>query len=129
MEGCGGSPTSPSVRSVPSLPIINGAIVNGALTLTIDLTSPLSAVGSAALVQSSPLGSVLVIHTAQNAFAALTAVCTHQACTIDGFDGRIFVCPCHGSEFNTSGLVLSGPAPSPLRQFTAQFANNVLTIG
>ena len=64
VEGCGGSPTSPSVRSVPSLPIINGAIVNGALTLTIDSTSALSAVGSAALVQSSPLGSVLVIHTA-----------------------------------------------------------------
>jgi cytochrome b6-f complex iron-sulfur subunit len=39
-----------------------------------------------------------------------------------------FVCPCHGSEFDTSGHVLVGPASTPLRQFQTQFANNVLTI-
>jgi len=39
-----------------------------------------------------------------------------------------FVCPCHGSEFNTSGARVSGPAPRALRQFTTSFASNVLTI-
>ena len=95
--------------------------------LTIDAASPLSAVGSAALVLSG-LGTFHVAHTGQNAFTALTAICTHEACTITGFQNQVYVCPCHGSQYNTSGQVLSGPAPSPLRQFGTQFANNVLTI-
>ena len=123
----GGGPTSPSARSVPLLAGATATLVNGAVTLTIDAASPLSAVGGAALVQS-PLGTLLVVRTAQGSFAALTAICTHEACTITGFDGSVFVCPCHGSEYNTSGRVLSGPAPSSLRQFTTQFAGNVLTI-
>lgn len=126
-QGCGGGPTSPSARSVPSLAGATATLVNGAVTLTIDAASPLTAVGSAALVQS-PLGALLVVRTAPGTFTAVTAICTHEACTITGFDGSAFVCPCHGSEYNTSGRVLSGPAPSSLRQFTTQFANNILTI-
>jgi Rieske Fe-S protein len=53
---------------------------------------------------------------------------THQACTITGHGNQTFVCPCHGSQFDTSGRVLSGPAPAPLPRYQTQFANNVLTI-
>ncbi len=60
--------------------------------------------------------------------AALASVCTHQACEITGYAGQTFVCPCHGSQFDASGRVLSGPAPTALRQYTTQFANGVLTI-
>jgi len=69
-----------------------------------------------------------VARTAQDTFTALTATCTHEACTITGFDSSAYVCPCHGSRFNTSGRVLTGPASSSLRTFTTQFSNNVLTI-
>ena len=127
VQGCGGTPTSPSARSVPFLPSVNATVSNGVVTMTIDAASPLSAVGSAALVQSS-LGKLLVVHTAQSTFTALAAICTHEACTILGFDGSTFVCPCHGSEFNRSGRVLKGPASASLRQSTTQFTNNVLTI-
>jgi cytochrome b6-f complex iron-sulfur subunit len=125
LQGCGGSPTSPS--AVPSLQTINGTIVNGAVAVTMDAASPLSAVGGAALVQSTA-GNFLVSRTAQSAFSAVTAICTHQGCTINGFESQTFVCPCHGSRFNTSGVVLGGPAVLPLRQFATGFSNNVLTI-
>jgi isorenieratene synthase len=59
---------------------------------------------------------------------ALSAICTHQTCTITGFGNGQFVCPCHGSTFNTSGQVLGGPAPRDLFQFPTQFVNGVLTI-
>ena len=126
-QDCGGSPTAPSVRSVPGLASLTATIVNGVVTLAIDPGSPLQVVGAAALVNSDA-GTFLVRRSAQNTFTAMTGICTHEACTITGFDGSRFVCPCHGSEFNTSGGVAVGPASSPLRQFTAQFANSVLTI-
>jgi nitrite reductase/ring-hydroxylating ferredoxin subunit len=128
IPGCGGggSPTGPS-GNVSALTVVNATVSGGAATVTIDAGSPLAAVGGAALVQSSS-GNFLVARTAQDTFAAFTAICTHQTCTITGFQNGLFVCPCHGSEFNTSGARVSGPAPRPLRQFTTSFANNVLTI-
>lgn len=126
IEGCGGSPTSPT-GSVPSLPVLNGTVMNGAIALTIDAGSPLASVGNAALLQTSS-GNFLVARTAQDTFVALTAVCTHEACTITGYQNQMYTCPCHGSQYNTNGAVLRGPAPASLRQFSTQFANGVLTI-
>ena len=124
LEGCGG-PTAPSGTTV--LPVLTGADTSGGVTVTIDSTSPLASVGGAALVQS-PSRELLVARTGQSAFSALSAICTHVGCVITGFGSGVYVCPCHGSQFSTSGSVLSGPASSPLPQFTATLAGNVLTI-
>jgi Rieske Fe-S protein len=51
-----------------------------------------------------------------NSFRAASAVCTHLGCTVN-LAGEGFHCPCHGSVFDGSGSVLSGPAPSPLTWF------------
>ena len=123
--GSGGSPTGPS--AVSALPVISATPTGGTIVLTIGASSPLASVGRAALVQSSA-GSLLVARTAPDAFAALTATCTHQACTITGFGNANYVCPCHGSQFSTSGQVLNGPATRSLAQFQTQFTNDVLTI-
>ena len=125
LGSCGGSPTAPS--NVPALPTINGSVASGAVNVTIDAASPLATVGGAALVQSSS-GSFLVSRSAQDAFVAVTAICTHEQCTVTGFQNQRYVCPCHGSEYTTSGSVVKGPAVLSLRQFTTRFASNVLTI-
>ena len=125
IPACGGSTTSPS--SAPALPSVSGTLVNRDLSIAIDASSPLAAVGGAATVTAST-GTYLVARTAQSAFTALTAVCTHEGCPVSGFANSLYVCPCHGSEFNTSGGVVQGPASSPLRQFPTTFANNVVTI-
>ncbi len=128
LPGCGGSPTGPTGGGgVPSLPVLNSTISGSAFTLTIDANSPLNTVGNAALVQASGR-QFLVARTAQDAFVALTATCTHEACTVTGFSGGNYVCPCHGSRYNTAGAVLSGPAPRNLAQFVSTFANGVLTV-
>jgi cytochrome b6-f complex iron-sulfur subunit len=51
-----------------------------------------------------------------NSFRAASAICTHLGCTVN-LAGNGFHCPCHGSVFDQSGAVLSGPAPSPLAWF------------
>jgi Rieske Fe-S protein len=126
LQACGGSsPTSPSVNA-PSLPIINSSVINGAITLTLDASSPLSAVGGT-LVRASN-NELLVSRTGQTAAVSLTAICTHEACTVTGFlDGK-YVCPCHGSQYSTEGNVLTGPATRALRQFATTVSGSTLTI-
>jgi len=129
LQSCSsGSPTSPSGTNASPLPLVSGTASGGTVAITIDASSPLASVGSVALAQSSA-GNYLVARTAQDTFVALTATCTHQACQITGHSGQIFVCPCHGSQFDSSGRVLSGPAPTALRQYPTRFTDNVLTIG
>ena len=128
LPGCGSSPTAPTGGGgVPSLPVLNSTISGSAFVLNIDANSPLNAVGNAALVQASGR-QFLVARTAQDTFVALTATCTHEACTVTGFSGGTYVCPCHGSRYNTAGAVVSGPAPRNLAQFASAFANGVLTV-
>jgi len=127
LESCGGSPNAPSGSSAPPLATINGSVANGTVTVAIGAASALASTGSAALVQSSA-GSFLVSRTAQDTFVALTAICTHEGCTITGFSSPRYVCPCHGSQYTTSGAVVMGPATGALRQFATRFAGDVLTI-
>src|SRR5262245_8310068 len=127
LEGCGGgSPTSPS-DSAPQLTSVNGVVGSGVVTVNVAAGSPLSTVGGAALIQSNS-GAFLVAHVGQDTFNAITAVCTHEQCTVNEFGNSTFQCPCHGSQFSTSGSVVRGPASQPLRRFNTSFANNVLTI-
>ena len=126
--GGGGGITGGSLPpDVPALSTLTATAASGGVTVNIDAGSPLAAVGSAALVQS-PSGLILVAHTAADTFTAVTATCTHENCTITGFTGQAFVCPCHGSRFSTSGVVQNGPATRSLRSFATRFASNVLTI-
>ena len=127
LEACGGgsSPTAPGHSSL--LPTVTGTRATGGITVAIDSSSPLAAAGAAALVQS-PVGSFLVAHPSGDTFVALSALCTHQACTITNVDNQTYVCPCHGSTFDLNGRVLGGPAPTSLRQYAAQFAEGILTI-
>ena len=122
---CGGGGSGPS--NVPQLTLVNGSVSGATVQVQIDSSSPLAAVGGAAMVRASN-GAFLVARTGQESFSALTTICTHQTCTITGFDNSNFVCPCHGSRFSTTGRVVNGPANSPLRSFPTSFSNNVLTI-
>jgi cytochrome b6-f complex iron-sulfur subunit len=97
------------------------------LTIAIDAASPMASVGGAATLNVST-GMYLVARTDQSTFTTVTAVCTHEGCAVTGFANGRYVCPCHGSEFATSGAVVQGPAASALRQFPTAFANNVVTI-
>jgi len=126
--GGGGNPAGPGGGGTPpQLTVVNGTVTGSGVTVTVDGASPLAAVGAAVLVRSSS-GDLLVARTAQDAFTALTAICTHEACTITGFRSPAYVCPCHGSQFSTSGAVLNGPATRSLRTFPTQFAGTTLTV-
>jgi len=129
LESCGGagSPTSANgLGSVGALPTVSGTLSGSTITVTVTGTA-LASAGTLALVTTAG-GDVLVARTDASTFVALSAGCTHQACEITGYSGQDYVCPCHGSRFDTSGRVVNGPAVTPLPQFQTQFSNDVLTI-
>jgi Rieske Fe-S protein len=111
--------------------LVTGTLVNGALVVAVDGAGPLSSVGGAALLQifvGVIQRNILLARTAPGAFSALDAVCTHEGCTVSRFASPIFVCPCHGSRYDTNGEVVQGPAPAALPRFRTEYADGVVTV-
>jgi nitrite reductase/ring-hydroxylating ferredoxin subunit len=125
--GGGGNPNDSGGPPLPALPNITASVVNGAATVNVGGTS-LSSTGGAAIVTTSTVGTVLVVRTGAASVSVLTATCTHQQCTINGFENLVFQCPCHGSRFDANGVVQRGPATANLRRFNATITNDAITI-
>ena len=89
--------------------------------------SALAAVGGAVLVESVA-GVFLLARTGESGFSAIDAVCSHESCTVNGADGTVYVCGCHGSRYDRNGRVLNGPATAALRQFPTTFTSGIVTI-
>lgn len=124
LEACNQNPLG---GDVPSLATVQASVSNGVVSLNVGGGSPLAGVGTAALVQFSG-GALLVAHTAQSAFTALSSFCTHQNCQITGWQNQTYVCTCHGSKFSTSGQVTQGPARTALKSYATQVSNSTLMI-
>ena len=74
-------------------------------------------VGGAASFQDPGTGDpAIVVQPVRGTFVAFDAVCPHAGCPVEySSQQRLFVCPCHGSEFNgRTGAVEVGPAQSGL---------------
>lgn len=96
--------------------------------VSIDLNSQLLHVGDYVVSNGIIIARLASGNTPAD-FTALSAFCTHQG-TIISYVAieNLFYCPAHGSEFSTNGAVLRGPAASPLKQYTVQINNNILTV-
>lgn len=127
LESCSNTVIGPSGSD--ALSTVQGSLSGNILTVDIGSSSPLSKSNSAALINYSN-GHLLVDRTSQSNFNALSAICPHQGCLINGYDSgnNQFVCTCHGSKFDTSGHVVQGPANSNLNKYQTQFSNNQLKI-
>ena len=78
-------------------------------------------------VKILPEQKVRIISTDEG-IAAMSLVCTHLGCVV-GESPAGFLCPCHGSRFDTDGKVVAGPAPRPLRWLAvAQAADGTLVV-
>ncbi|MEK6776843.1 MAG: Rieske (2Fe-2S) protein [bacterium] len=72
--------------------------------------------------------SIFVVHD-QNGIYALKGSCPHLGC---GFrwiqEKEYFECPCHGSRFERSGHLISGPAGKPLQHvlLTKNMKNEII---
>jgi Rieske Fe-S protein len=93
----------PAPASETAAPSASGAPAN-VITKTADVP-----VGSGVIV-----GDIVVTQPSAGVFKGLSAICTHQGCTVSKVADGTIDCPCHGSKFNLDGSVAKGPATTPL---------------
>ncbi|MBU6428041.1 MAG: Rieske (2Fe-2S) protein, partial [Cyanobacteria bacterium REEB65] len=81
------------------------------------------------LATSSGQAGVFAFKDSSGQPVVLSNVCPHQGCAVnwDGADG-IFLCPCHGSQFDSTGNLLQGPARSNLTKLNAQVQSGEVVI-
>ncbi|MCX6139447.1 MAG: Rieske 2Fe-2S domain-containing protein [Candidatus Kapabacteria bacterium] len=60
-------------------------------------------------------------------YSALLLRCTHRSCELQPLDDYL-ICPCHGSEFTTRGVVQSPPALVNLESYAVTVENNDVVI-
>ena len=107
---------------------------NNSNTLTIDISKPeykvLNNTGGTVAIAGNAFDSngLLIIRASQNSVKAFSRTCTHQGCTVSNFQNGISTCPCHGSQFNTSGNAVRGPATQSLKSYTASLSGSIITI-
>mgnify|MGYP003340329475 FL=1 len=56
---------------------------------------------------------VVLRRQSETEVAAISLVCTHLGCTVNRVETG-FLCPCHGSQYDSDGIVVGGPAPDTL---------------
>jgi len=59
---------------------------------------------------------IFISKQADGSYVASRMLCTHKGCTLKTAPDKL-VCPCHHSEFTTTGAVTKGPATKPLQNF------------
>ena len=98
------------------------------LCLSLAENPELAAVGGILFFSQAPGRQIFVMRVSETELRALSALCTHQACTVAWDGAASFDCPCHGSQFDAVGNVTRGPARAPLRTFTTMLEGDQLTI-
>jgi len=71
--------------------------------------------------------TLFVRRTGEDAFEALSAVCTHTGCLVRR-TGEVFECPCHHSTFDADGRPLEGPSPRPLDRLETRIERGRLKV-
>jgi nitrite reductase/ring-hydroxylating ferredoxin subunit len=124
----GGSPTSPTTPvEGQALAVLNGTV--SGRTVTVTASGALASAGGAALVNAAiEPRTFLVFRSSTTTAQVLTAICTHEGCTVDHFNGQLYVCPCHGSKYTTAGAVANGPANRALTTYPATLSGDQLTF-
>ena len=74
-------------------------------------------------------GQLYLVRMKDGGFLALSIKCTHLGCSIRwNEEQEKFICPCHSSEFDIKGNVLSPPAPTALDTYPVIIEQGIVKV-
>ena len=104
------------------------------ISFIFDLTNeslvPLQTIGNSIVTSGNEIDSagLLLLRLSENEVVVFSRNCTHSGASVNSFQNGISLCNSHGSEFNTSGEVVTGPATRPLKKYESILDGTDLTI-
>jgi nitrite reductase/ring-hydroxylating ferredoxin subunit len=76
-------------------------------------------------------GRLVALCRVGGSYHAFDDICTHRGCLLSQgeLEGRAVVCPCHAGAFDvTTGEVLEGPPPEPVRTYEVRVSGEDVEI-
>jgi Rieske Fe-S protein len=74
-------------------------------------------------------GPGILIRTADGAYRAFAATCTHLSCTVQyRGDLKEIWCACHNGFYDLNGRNVSGPPPRPLEEFEVHVVGGDIVV-
>lgn len=121
LASCGSTPKNEDPQPAPNTG-------TGNAVLTANLATDIKNVG-----ESTISNGVILVRLAQAnvaaSFSAVQVACTHQGTAINYNTAQgIYICPNHGSRFDTTGKVLLGPAAVALKQYQVNIIGTTLSV-
>jgi cytochrome b6-f complex iron-sulfur subunit len=130
MQGC-----SKSDSPAPTTPPSNNNNPTNKIDFTINITNnPYASLSTAGGFYVDRTTNIIIARmlnpsNPNEPFVAVSSLCTHQQIPIDfQASNNRFYCSGHNSAFSTTGAVLGGPAPAPLKQYKTILTGNSLRI-
>ncbi|MFE3867804.1 ubiquinol-cytochrome c reductase iron-sulfur subunit [Flavobacterium sp. LS2P90] len=72
---------------------------------------------------------IVVARTNSGTFIAVSASCTHEGTNVNYVAStNDFLCPNHGAQFSSTGVVTRGPANTNLKQYNTSLTGNSLRV-
>ena len=78
--------------------------INSKITLPADVSSGITFYKS------------IILNKDDNDLQIFSSRCTHLGCKINKLEDGKLICPCHGSQFDSYGKILKGPAAASLNK-------------
>jgi len=110
------------------VPAGKGVTCGNNLCLNLAENPDLQRVGGILFFTQAPGEKIFVMRVSESEFRALSAICTYQSCTVEWNSSERFDCPCHGCQYDATGVVTRGPATKNLRVLTPELAGDQLTV-
>ncbi len=115
------TPTAVANTSVKKLP-------NGRISVNLKKVKELSKVGGSVKVGNVKGRPVAIARTGSSSYLAFSLSCPHQGVTVSQTEDG-WRCEAHGSEFESTGELVFGPATTGLQKLPMKINRGVAVIG
>jgi Rieske Fe-S protein len=66
----------------------------------------------------------VIIYRREDSVSALSPKCTHKGCTVAVKKKDTYACPCHGAQYDYTGVVKKGPATRDLDMYDVEVSSS-----